>query len=121
MLGDLEFQFDSGKHGARENAGNENPSEQARENHEEQIVAGVHRGEDQYEDRAEIDDPLARQLVIHLIHEPAQAGPPREAWDNRDGDPGGQPQSGQRRESGSPHAAFLGHCGGVQRENQSHR
>ena len=74
VLGHVEFQIDAGKHDARKHAGNENPGEQAGENQKEKIVAGVDRGEHEDEDRGEIDGAVAREAVVNLIGEPAQAG-----------------------------------------------
>ncbi len=51
VLGQIEFQLDSGEHDARKHAGNQNSGEQAGQNQEQQIVAGVDGGENQNENR----------------------------------------------------------------------
>ena len=58
VLGQVEFQFDAGEHGARKHAGNQNARKQAGEHHEEQIVSGVDGGEDQNEDDAKVHHPV---------------------------------------------------------------
>ena len=60
VLGHVEFQVDTSEHNARQHSGNQNPSKRAGENHEEQVVAGIHRREHENKDRAEINDSFAR-------------------------------------------------------------
>ena len=94
--GKSNFSSIAGEHDAREHAGNQNPREQAGENHEEQIVAGVDRGENQDENGGEINDSVAREAVIDLIGEPAQAGAARQRGNDRDRHPAGQPERDSR-------------------------
>ena len=89
-----------------------------RENHEEQVVAGIHRREDQNEDRAEIDDSFAREAIVHLIDEPAQTSTPRERRDDRDRHPAGHAERYDCGAGSNPNAAGLRSGGGEKRDEQ---
>ncbi len=121
MLGQIEFQLDAGEHDAREYAGNQNAGEQARENQEQQVVAGVDRGENQDEDRREVDHAVARETVINLIGHPAQAGAPRQGRNDRDGHPSRDCERNQSRDCSKPDAAFLSRGRRKKRHEESHR
>ena len=47
VLRQIEFQVDAREHDARKDAGDQNAGKRASENHEEQVVAGIHRREDE--------------------------------------------------------------------------
>ena len=104
---------------AREStAGNQNARDGAGQHHEEQVVAGIDGREDQDRDDAEVHHAFARQPVIHLIDDPAQAGAPREFRHDVDGHPTGQAQSDYSADGGEPDAALLRDGGGEQRDEQ---
>ena len=117
--GKSNLQLDSGEHDARKHAGNQNACEQAGENQEQQIVAGIDGGEHQHENADEVDDAVARELVINLICEPAKAGAPRECGNDGYGHPAGDSKRKQRGDSGDPDAPFLRSRRGKQREEKS--
>src|SRR5271163_464289 len=119
VLWQIEFELDAGEHDARKHAGNQNTGEQTGENQEKQIVAGVDRGQNQYEDGGEIDDAVARQAIVNLIGDPAQAGAPRERRHNGDGYPRRDSQRNQSGDAGEPDATFLSGGGGKQRDEKS--
>ena len=107
MFGQFELEFNPSKHGSREHARNQNSREQAAQNQKKQIVSGIYGRENDDQNHAEIDDSLARQLVIHLVRDPAQAGAFRERRHERDRYPTGKPQRSDGRRRREPDSAFL--------------
>ena len=94
---------------ARKDARNQNAGERAGENHEEQIVAGVHGRQNEDKNHAEVNDAFAGEPVIDLIDDPAQTGAPRELRHDRDGHPSGEAQRDGGGDARPAHAALLRH------------
>ena len=72
------------------------PREQAGQDHEEQIVAGVERGERQHQDAADEHQALARDAVVDANGQPAQRRAARQRRHDGDGHPSGDAQRGER-------------------------
>ena len=99
-FGQIEFQVNASEDRAGKHAGNEDAGDGAGQHHEEEVVAGVDGGEDQNRDDSEVDHAFAREAVINLIDEPAQAGAAREVGHDGDGDPGGHAEREHRGDGG---------------------
>ncbi len=121
MLGHVEFQVNAREHRTRKNAGYQDAGERTRQNHEEQVVSGVDRRQNQNRDDAEVNHSLPRQPVVNLIDDPAQAGAPREVGHDGDGDPRGKPESNHGGDGGEQDAALLRDGSGKQRHQQRRR
>ncbi len=121
VLGNVEPQLDAGKHRARQHAGNQDAGERAGQHHEEQVVAGVDGSENQDGDHAEVHHAFAREAVVHLVNDPAQAGTPRELGHDGDAHPSGKAQSDRSADGSECDAALLRDGGGEERDQQRHR
>src|SRR6266403_952145 len=85
----LQAHRDAGKRERRKNSGHENDGDEAGENQEKQIVAGVERGQRDQNDSGHVEPAFARNFVLHFVAQPAQRGAARKNRDERDGDPAG--------------------------------
>ena len=72
MFGQVQAQLHAAQHDLRKQSGNQDSRQQAGQHHEQQIVAGVERGQRDDENSAEVNDAFARHAVIDPIGEPAQ-------------------------------------------------
>ena len=85
MLGQFEVHVDAAEHDPREQSRNQHSGEQAGQNHEQQIVSRVYGSENEDRNPDEVDNAFARQFVIDLIGEPAEAcaAPAPARWRSR--------------------------------------
>src|SRR5579863_2833121 len=118
VLGHVEPELDASEYRARKHAGNQQASHRTGQQHPEQVVPSVDGCEDENEDDAEVNDAFARESVIHLIDDPAQAGAPRELRHDSDADPSGKAQSDDGADGCEGDAALLRDCGGKQRDQK---
>src|SRR5579859_1659812 len=72
VLRHFEMKLDAGKADGGENAGHQDDGNEARENEEEEIVAGVERGESDEEGAEDVNPAGARDFVLHPVADPAE-------------------------------------------------
>ncbi len=118
MFGQVQAQLHAAQNDLRKQAGDQDSRQQAGQRHEQQIIAGVERGQRDDENSGQVDDALARHAIVHAIGQPSQGRAPRQHRDHREGHPGGERQRaerGKRRGGGAP--IFGGHAR-VERQQQ---
>ena len=118
MLGHFEIKLDAREADGGQNTGHQNDGDETRKDQKEKIVTRIERGESD-EQRAENVDPTgARDLVLHLVADPAERCALGERRDECDGDPGSDGEREQRTSSGEEHVAQFGGDARVKRKNE---
>jgi len=106
---------DARERDGRENTGHQNEGDEASENQEEEIVAGVERRERDKNDPAEINPTLKGDAVFHFVSDPAERRALRENRDERHAHPAGDGQRGKRRSAGERELTYFRGGAGIQR------
>src|ERR1700694_5714530 len=100
MFGQYEPHSDARERDGRENTGHQNEGDEAGENQEEEIVAGVQCRERDKNDPAEINPTLKGDAVLHFVTDPAKRRALRGNRNERYARPGGGGEGGARRRGG---------------------
>ena len=115
----LQAHFDAGKCDGRENAGHEDGGDEAGENQEEKIVAGVKCGEGDEDDSDDVNPAFQGDAVLHAIADPAKRGAFGKDGNQSDGNPRGDKQSDDGGGAGQSHVAKLRGCAGIEGKDES--
>src|SRR6202521_6110901 len=118
MFGQYEPHSDARERDGRENTGHQNEGDETGENQEEQIVAGVQRGERDKNDPAEINPTLEGDAVLHFVTDPAKRRALGENRNERHAHPAGDGERGKRRSAGERELAYFRGSAGVQRQEE---
>ena len=118
VFGKLQAHLNAGECDGREKAGHEDGSDEAGENQEEKVVAGIEGGHGDEDDPDDVDPAFHGDAILHAIADPAKRGAFGEDRDQSDSDPRGDEKSDQSRSAGKCNIAKLCGCAGIQREDE---
>src|SRR6266850_7548591 len=117
----LQAHFDPGERDRRKDAGHQDDGDEAGENQEEKIVAGVQRRERYEEDSGQVDPAIAGDAVFHLVANPAEGGTLGEDRDERDANPACDRQRDERGSAGETDLAEFRGGAGIKSEQKRGR
>ena len=118
VFGKLQAHFDAGECDGRENAGHEDGSDEAGENQEEKVVAGVEGGESDEDDTDDVDPAFHSDAVLHAIADPAKSGAFGEDRNQSNRNPRGHEKSDESGSACQRHIAKLRGCAGIEGEDE---
>ena len=111
-------QSDARERDGRKDSGHQKEGDKARKNQEEEIVAGVQRGQRDNDEPTEIDPALEGDPELRAVTDPAQWGALRQDGNQRHTYPAGDEQRGDCRSGGQGDLAEFGGGAGIQRQQE---